>query len=175
MSRHNDFTLADFVAQLAQVSTLGATGRFMARRLGLPDVISNVDVSEDEVHVQWRRMRGMFDAMTPAEREDPEAIDADRRRRIARGAGMRVTEVSQFIRQFETSRDMMRGFGELSWRQRVGAVLALVTSRPFQRDPSHVHPVHIPGGWSPFEVAVTVLALCACAFAAVAYAALRHG
>jgi signal recognition particle GTPase len=175
MSRHNEFTLADFVAQLAQVSSLGWTGRFMARRLGVPDAISNAGVSVDEVHAQWRRMRGMFDAMTAAEREDPGEIDADRRRRIARGAGVRVTEISQFIRQFEMSRDMMRGLRELGWRQKVGAVLGLVTGRPFQRDPSHVHPIPSPGAWLPFEVAATVLSLCACALAAAAYAVLRHG
>jgi signal recognition particle subunit SRP54 len=45
------------------------------------------------------------------ERKKPDLLDGPRRRRIARGAGVELNEVSQFMKQFEMSRDMMRAVG----------------------------------------------------------------
>jgi signal recognition particle subunit SRP54 len=49
--------------------------------------------------------------MTRVERKKPDLLDANRRRRIARGAGVDVNEVGQFMKQFNMSRDMMRAVG----------------------------------------------------------------
>jgi signal recognition particle subunit SRP54 len=51
--------------------------------------------------------------MTPAERKKPELIEHGRRRRIAKGSGVEVGEVSKFIKDFEQSRDVMRAVGSM--------------------------------------------------------------
>ncbi len=53
----------------------------------------------------------MYDSMTDAERLDTRLLNTRRRRRIARGAGVTADEVSQFVGQFQRSRDMMRRVG----------------------------------------------------------------
>ena len=138
MRTEGGFTLADFIAQASWVKRPGPKATALARELGLPPL------DEAEVESHARRTRGIFDAMTAAEREAPGRLDAARRRRIARGAGVPVTEVSQFIQQFETSRDMMRRVGTMNSIRGVGAVLGLVTGDQLRRDPSHVHPLSGP-------------------------------
>jgi len=49
--------------------------------------------------------------MTPAERKNPDLLNASRKKRIAAGAGMDINELNQFISQFETMRKMMKGLG----------------------------------------------------------------
>ena len=49
--------------------------------------------------------------MTKDERKNTDLLDAGRRRRVARGAGVQLNEVGQFMKQFEMSRDMMRAVG----------------------------------------------------------------
>jgi signal recognition particle subunit SRP54 len=49
--------------------------------------------------------------MSKKERTKPELLDGPRRRRIARGAGVEANDVSQFMKQFESTRDMMRAVG----------------------------------------------------------------
>ena len=123
------FTLADFIAQASLVKRPGPKATALALEFGL----APLDGAEVESHA--RRTRGIFDAMTAAEREASGQLDAARRRRIARGAGVPVTEVSQFIRQFETSRDMMRRVGSMNSTRGAGAVLGLVTGDSLRRDP----------------------------------------
>ena len=63
------------------------------------------------VEDQMGRMRAIYDSMTRKERAKPDLLDANRRRRIARGAGCDVQEVGAFMKQFEMSRNMMRAVG----------------------------------------------------------------
>ena len=51
--------------------------------------------------------------MTPKERSNPDILNASRKKRIAKGAGVDINELNAFIVQFETMRKMMKGFGEL--------------------------------------------------------------
>jgi signal recognition particle subunit SRP54 len=63
------------------------------------------------VENQMNRMRAIYDSMSKVERRKPDLLDGGRRRRIARGAGVGLNEVGQFMKQFEMSRDMMRAVG----------------------------------------------------------------
>jgi signal recognition particle subunit SRP54 len=57
---------------------------------------------------QLRRVEGIINSMTPAERARPEIIKASRKRRIAAGAGVPVQEVNRLLNQFEQMREMMK-------------------------------------------------------------------
>jgi len=57
---------------------------------------------------QVRRMVGIIDSMTPAERAKPDLIKANRKRRIAAGAGVQVQEVNRMLNQFEQMQSMMK-------------------------------------------------------------------
>ena len=55
-----------------------------------------------------RRVEGIINSMTPAERAKPEILKASRKRRIATGAGVSVQEVNQLLNQFEQAQKMMK-------------------------------------------------------------------
>jgi signal recognition particle subunit SRP54 len=65
-----------------------------------------------------RRVEGIINSMTPAERAKPELIKASRKRRIAMGAGVQVQDVNRLLNQFEQTQKMMKsltkgGIGKL--------------------------------------------------------------
>jgi signal recognition particle subunit SRP54 len=62
----------------------------------------------DQAEKQVRRMCGIIDSMTPAERAKPELIKANRKRRIAAGAGVQVQEVNRMLAQYEQMNTMMK-------------------------------------------------------------------
>src|SRR5688572_1777837 len=105
------FSLDDFMAQMGQVKKLGPMGKVMGMIPGMSELTKQVNMDGEGVEQQMGRMRAMYDSMNRAERRNPDVLDAPRRRRIARGAGVDVQEVGQFIKQFNMSRDMMRAVG----------------------------------------------------------------
>jgi signal recognition particle subunit SRP54 len=62
----------------------------------------------DQAEKQVRRMEGIINSMTPAERSKPELIKASRKRRIAAGAGVPVQEVNRMLAQFDQMQSMMK-------------------------------------------------------------------
>jgi signal recognition particle subunit SRP54 len=59
-----------------------------------------------------RRLEGIINSMTPTERTKPEIIKANRKRRIATGAGVSVQEVNRLLNQFEQMQKMMKQFSK---------------------------------------------------------------
>jgi len=106
-----EFTLDDFISQLTQVRKLGPMGKVMGMIPGMSDLTKQMNMSDGDVEGQMGRMQAIYNSMNRKERGNPDLLDGPRRRRIARGAGVELTEVSQFIKQFEMSRDMMRAVG----------------------------------------------------------------
>src|SRR4051794_38089649 len=105
------FTLDDFIAQMTQVRKLGPMGKVMGMIPGMNELTKQIGQDGEGVENQMGRMKAIYDSMTRIERKKPDLLDANRRRRIARGAGVEVNEVGQFMKQFESSRAMMRAVG----------------------------------------------------------------
>lgn len=55
----------------------------------------------------------MISSMTKEERLNPDILNAGRKKRITKGAGVSLNELNAFLTQFDTTRKMMKGFGEL--------------------------------------------------------------
>jgi signal recognition particle subunit SRP54 len=120
-----EFTLDDFIGQMSQVKKLGPMNKIMGMIPGMNELSKQANLGGEQVEQQMGRMRAIYDSMTRAERKKPDSIDAPRRRRIARGAGVEVNEVGQFLKQFETTRDMMRAVGGMSMFGRLKMLRAL--------------------------------------------------
>ena len=110
----NQFTLDDFRNQLRQVKRLGSFSKIMKLLpdqllggLGVPDL--NEEQSA-QMEAELRRTEAIIDSMTRREREDHRILNANRRRRIARGSGTSVNEVNQLIKQYAEMRQMMQQF-----------------------------------------------------------------
>ena len=84
-----------------------------------------LNMGEGDVERQMGHMRAIYDSMNKRERLNPDSLDGARRRRIARGAGVDVNEVGQFMKQFEMTRDMMRAVGGMGMMGRLKLMKAL--------------------------------------------------
>jgi signal recognition particle subunit SRP54 len=78
---------------------------------GMGNITKQLNMGEGDREKQLGGMRAIYDSMTPRERKNPDVLDSARRRRVARGAGVNLNEVGQFMKQFESARGMMRAFG----------------------------------------------------------------
>jgi len=99
------FDLEDFGQQIGQMRKMGGMASLLDR---LPAQFAQAAQSPqmDEKHL--RRVEGIINSMTPAERTHPEIIKASRKRRIAAGAGVPVQEVNRMLAQFEQMQKMMK-------------------------------------------------------------------
>jgi signal recognition particle subunit SRP54 len=120
-----DFTLDDFRMHFQNIQKMGMKD-MIGRMPGMAELIPEGEDPE----VALKRVQGMIDAMTKKERKDPDIIDAGRRRRIAAGSGVQPHEVSQFLKQFDTVRALMKQVMSMSVWQRIKMVLGFTQFPP---------------------------------------------
>ncbi len=102
-----DFTLDDFKNMMEKVAKPGLMGKMMGL---MPGMGQFKDVLESEEAAGGiRQTIGAINSMTMEERENPKLIDAQRRTRIARGAGVQTPVITQLIKQFEVMKPLMQG------------------------------------------------------------------
>jgi signal recognition particle subunit SRP54 len=99
------FTLEDFVEQLAMVRKLGPIGNLLGM---LPGAAQNRELLSQVSDKDLDRAEAIVNSMTPAERRNPKILNGSRRARIARGAGVTVSEVSNLVVRFLEGQKMMR-------------------------------------------------------------------
>jgi signal recognition particle subunit SRP54 len=124
-----NFTLDDFMAQMRQVRKLGPMGKIMGMIPGMSELTKQMNMGEGEVEMQMTHMQAIYRSMTPTERKNTDLIEGGRRRRIARGAGVELNEVGQFIKQFEMSRDMMRAVGGMGMMGKMQLMKSLMSGK----------------------------------------------
>jgi signal recognition particle subunit SRP54 len=107
LKKGKGFDLEDFKSQIQQMMNMG----------GLASLIDKLPAQVQQAAAQapqamddktLRRVEGIINSMTPAERAKPELIKASRKRRIAAGAGVPVQEVNRLLNQFEQMQKMMK-------------------------------------------------------------------
>jgi signal recognition particle subunit SRP54 len=98
------FTLEDFADQIRQVRKMGPLSQLLDMMPGNLGAAARSIDPKDADH-QMRKTEAIINSMTVAERREPDILNANRRRRIARGAGLDVQDVNRLLKQF---RDMQR-------------------------------------------------------------------
>jgi signal recognition particle subunit SRP54 len=101
--RKADFNLEDFLAQMQQVKKMGSLQSIMGMMPGM----SGVEVGPD-AEKQMARTEAIIHSMTVQERRKPEVLNGSRRQRIANGAGVKIVEVNQLLKQFQQMQKMMK-------------------------------------------------------------------
>jgi signal recognition particle subunit SRP54 len=101
--RKADFNLEDFLAQMQQVKKMGS----MQSIMGMMPGMSGVQLPGD-AEKQMKRTEAIIQSMTIQERRKPGILNGNRRIRIAKGAGVKVLEVNQLIKQFEQMQKLMK-------------------------------------------------------------------
>ncbi|HWM42418.1 MAG TPA: signal recognition particle protein [Burkholderiales bacterium] len=106
VKRGKGFDLEDFKQQIVQMKKMGGVASLMDK---LPaQLVGQIDPAKLQDEKQFKRIEGIINSMTPAERRKPELIKASRKRRIAAGAGVPVQAVNQLLNQFEQMQKMMK-------------------------------------------------------------------
>jgi signal recognition particle subunit SRP54 len=123
------FTLDDFMSQLGQVRKLGPMDRIMGMIPGMSEMTKSMNMGGADVEGQMGRMQAIYSSMTKKERINTDLLDGQRRRRIARGAGVDLNEVGQFMKQFEMTRDAMRAFGGMGMMGKMKMMQALASGK----------------------------------------------
>jgi signal recognition particle subunit SRP54 len=120
------FTLDDFRVHFQNIQKMG-----MKDMIGMMPGMSELIPEGEDPEVALKRVQGMIDSMTKKERKDPDIIDQGRRRRIAAGAGVQPHEVSQFLKQFDTVRALMKQMMQMSVWQRIKMMTGLSKAGAF--------------------------------------------
>src|SRR3984957_10214700 len=108
--RKGEFTLEDFLEQLRAMKKLGPLESIMKMMPGGAEALKQVDIGKQEK--EFKRMEGMVCAMTQKERRTPQILNAGRRRRIAAGSGVSVTELNTMLNKFFQMQQMMKKMGK---------------------------------------------------------------
>ncbi|MBI2928371.1 MAG: signal recognition particle protein [Verrucomicrobia bacterium] len=108
--RKGQFTLEDFLDQLRQMKKLGPLESIVGLLPGGGEMLQGADLNKSEK--EFRRMEAMICAMTPLERRNPQILNASRRKRIAKGSGVSVTELNNLLNRFGQMQAMMKKFGK---------------------------------------------------------------
>jgi signal recognition particle subunit SRP54 len=107
--RKNKFDFADFKTQLEAIKKMGDMKDMLGMIPGMGSKLKDVDINNDS----FKGIEAMINSMTPAERADPDLIDGNRKKRIAKGAGKDIQEVNNFMKQFEQMRGMMKNMNKM--------------------------------------------------------------
>jgi signal recognition particle subunit SRP54 len=98
-----EFDLEDFLSQMQQVKKLGSMQSIMGMIPGMSGM--QLPAGADK---QMARTEAIIKSMTKQERRKPDVLNGSRRQRIAAGAGVKLVEVNQLLKQFQQMQKMMK-------------------------------------------------------------------
>ena len=111
----DQFNFNDFRDQINQVKKMGNLKDLASMIPGMGKALKDIDIPDDA----FKQTEAIIDSMTPAERENPEIINASRRERIAKGSGTQLADVNRLIKQFDQTRKMMKTVASGNLQQRM--------------------------------------------------------
>ncbi|MCY7797539.1 signal recognition particle protein [Bacillus spizizenii] len=116
--RTMSFTLDDFLEQLGQVRNMGPLDELLQMMPGAGKMkgLKNIQVDEKQLN----HVEAIIKSMTVLEKEQPDIINASRRKRIAKGSGTSVQEVNRLLKQFDEMKKMMKQMTNMSKGKKKG-------------------------------------------------------
>ena len=112
--KHNEFDLNDLLDQFQQIKKMGPLKQVLGMIPGMGNQLKDVEVDDK----QLIRIESIIYSMTPAEREDPDIINASRKKRIAKGCGMQVEDVNRLLKQYEQMKKMFKQLGKMGRKKK---------------------------------------------------------
>ena len=103
--RKNRLTLQDYYEQLQQIRNMGDLSQLIGMMPGnLGKQMANATIDEKAL----AHTEAIILSMTPLERENPQILNASRKRRIAAGCGLEVVDVNRLLKQFEMMQQLTK-------------------------------------------------------------------
>ena len=113
--KKSQFDFEDYLESMNQMKKMGGLGSIMNMLPGLGGMGGlgkgkMPDIDADDAEQKMARVEAIIYSMTIKERQNPDIITPQRKRRIAAGAGVDISEVNKMMKQFEQMRKMMKSF-----------------------------------------------------------------
>ncbi len=106
------FDYEDYLESMNQMKKMGGLSGVMSMMPGLGGAMGGrskmPDLDSEENEKRMARMEAMIYSMTPEERRNPDLLNLPRKHRIAKGAGVDISEVNRMVKQFNETRKMMK-------------------------------------------------------------------
>lgn len=119
------FDLEDFREQIGQLRNMGGM-------MGMLDKLPGINSIPDEIKDKMNdkeiyRKEAIINSMTPKERRKPEIIKGSRKKRIAEGSGVDISEVNKLLKEFDQMQKMMKRLqAKGGMRRLIGAMKGMV-------------------------------------------------
>lgn len=107
--RANKFDFTDFLSQLQQIKKMGNIKDLIGMIPGMGKMVKELDIDNDS----FKPIEAIISSMTAKERERPEILDNNRKKRIAAGSGTSITQVNNLLKQFDEMRKMMKKMNQM--------------------------------------------------------------
>ncbi len=105
--RKAEFGFDDYLESMSQMKKMGGLASVLSMMPGIGGgQLAEIENAMDEK--KMARIEGIIYSMTPKERANPSILNPSRKRRIAAGAGVDISEVNRLVKQFEQSRKLMK-------------------------------------------------------------------
>ena len=112
------FGFDDYLESMNQMKKMGGLTSVLAMMPGMGNQMKDLENAIDEKKLA--RTEAIILSMTPKERSNPEILNPSRKRRIAKGAGVDISEVNRLVKQFEQMRKMMKQMPNMMGGRRFG-------------------------------------------------------
>lgn len=116
--KNQTFDFEDFLDQLEQLQNMGPIGDLLGMIPGMKNnkALQGMEVNDKDLN----RTKAIIQSMTKKERLDPDLINSSRKKRIAAGSGVHVSDVNRLLKQFEQTKKMMKQFGGMEKKMKRG-------------------------------------------------------
>lgn len=105
------FTFDDFLEQLQQMKKIGPLNQILGMLPGVnAKALQGIEVGEKD----FAKVEAIIKSMTKKERQNPDIINASRRKRISDGSGASIQDVNRLLKQFEQMKKMMKQMTDMS-------------------------------------------------------------
>ncbi|MBD5136466.1 MAG: signal recognition particle protein [Lachnospiraceae bacterium] len=105
--RKAEFGFDDYLEQMQQIKKMGSIEDILGMMPGMSDQLKGAQMPDEK---SLGRVEAIIYSMTPKERANPSIINVSRKNRIAKGAGVNVSEVNRLMKQYEQSKKLMKQF-----------------------------------------------------------------
>ncbi len=108
-----EFSFNDFLNIQRQMKMFGSMDQILGMLPGVNLKQADREKISHATDTEFKKIEVFIQSMTPDEREHPELMNTSRKKRIAKGCGMDMHTVNQYVKQFEQIRQMMGGMNKM--------------------------------------------------------------
>ena len=108
-----EFSFNDFLNMQKQMKMFGSMDQILGMLPGVNLKQSDREKISHASETEFKKIEVFIQSMTPEERDNPQLMNTSRKKRIAKGCGMDMHTINQYVKQFEQMRQMMGGMNKM--------------------------------------------------------------